>query len=75
MTVRTLRQIMDGLPEERRVEIEKRAQELITEEMTRRDLRLARQKTQSHVAKELVLRQPWNQKGKGGEVWSGRPGC
>ena len=23
----------------------------------------------------LVLRQPWNQKGKGGEVWSGRPGC
>ena len=24
---------------------------------------------------DLVLRQPWNQKGKGGEVWSGRPGC
>ena len=23
----------------------------------------------------LVLRPPWNQKGKGGEVWSGRPGC
>ena len=23
----------------------------------------------------LVLSQPWNQKGKGGEVWSGRPGC
>ena len=26
-------------------------------------------------ANSLVLRQPWNQKGKGGEVWSGRPGC
>ena len=48
---------MDGLPEERRVEIEKRAQELITEEMTRRELRLARQKTQSHVAKELGINQ------------------
>ena len=23
----------------------------------------------------LVLRQPWNQKGKGGEVWFVRPGC
>ena len=23
----------------------------------------------------LVLSQPWNQKGKGGGVWSGRPGC
>ena len=27
------------------------------------------------IADLLVLRQPWNQKGKGGEVWSGRPGC
>ena len=27
------------------------------------------------IAMDLVLRQPWNQKGKGGEVWSGRPGC
>ena len=57
MTMRTSTQIMDRLPEERRVEIEKRAQELITEEMTRRDLRLARQKTQSHVAKELGINQ------------------
>ena len=23
----------------------------------------------------LVLSQPWNQKGKAGGVWSGRPGC
>ena len=23
----------------------------------------------------LVLSQPWDQKGKGGEVWFGRPGC
>jgi hypothetical protein len=29
----------------------------------------------SQGRKTLVLRQPWNQKGKGGEVWSGRPGC
>ena len=29
------------------------------------------------VAKELdlVVSQPWNQKGKGGEVWFGHPGC
>ena len=27
------------------------------------------------IFENLVLRQPWNQKGKGGEVWSGRPGC
>ena len=24
---------------------------------------------------QLVLSQPWNQKGKDGEVWFGRPGC
>ena len=23
----------------------------------------------------LVVSQPWNQKGKGGEVWFGHPGC
>ena len=25
--------------------------------------------------KNLVVSQPWNRKGKGGEVWFGRPGC
>ena len=53
----TLKQIMDSLPEDERARVKKRAQELITEEMTRRDLRLARQKTQSHVAKELGINQ------------------
>ena len=28
-----------------------------------------------YIVGSLVLSQPWNQKGKGGEVWSGRPGC
>ena len=27
-----------------------------------------------NLATNLVLRQPWNQKGKGGEVWFGRLG-
>ena len=53
----TLKQIMDSLPEDERARVNKRAQELITEEMTRRDLRLARQKTQSHMAKELGINQ------------------
>ena len=32
-------------------------------------------KCASHLDFGLVLSQLWNQKGKGGEVWFGRPGC
>ena len=53
----TLKQIMDGLPEGRRAEVEKRAQELIAEEMSLRDLRLALEKTQTQLAKELGINQ------------------
>ena len=53
----TLKQITDGLPEERRAEVDKRAQELIAEEMSLRDLRLALEKTQTQLAKELGINQ------------------
>ena len=53
----TLKQLMDSLPETERAIVEARAQELIAEEMTRRDLRQARAKTQAHMAKELGINQ------------------
>lgn len=56
MTV-TLRAMMAELDPERRRKIEDRAAELITEEMTLRELRMARQLTQVSVARELGISQ------------------
>lgn len=56
MTV-SLDEMMAGLDPERRRQIEERAQELIAEEMTLRELRKARQLTQVSVARELGVSQ------------------
>ena len=53
----TLTEMMDSLPAERRMRIEKRAQQLIAEEMSLRDLRKALQKTQARVASDLGIKQ------------------
>ena len=52
-----LSEIMAELPEEMRKEVEARAKEIIAEELTLRDLRKARQKTQAHLAKRLGINQ------------------
>ena len=51
----TLKGKMKTLDRNRRDKINKRAAELIAEELTLRDLRLARQKTQEHMAEVLQL--------------------
>ena len=56
MTV-SLDEMIAGLDPERRRQIEERAQELIAEEMTLRELRKARQLTQVSVARELGVSQ------------------
>ena len=53
----TLTERMDKLPPDRRREVEQRAKVLIAEEMSLRDLRGARQKTQARVAQELGINQ------------------
>ena len=53
----SLDDMMAGLDPERRRQIEERAQELIAEEMTLRELRKARQLTQVSVARELGVSQ------------------
>ena len=53
----TLSEMIARLPEERRRKVEARAQELIAEELTRRDLRLARRKAQARLAAELGVNQ------------------
>ncbi len=53
----TLAEIMNKLPPERRKRIEEHAQELISEELTLRDLRKARAKTQAHLAQKLRIKQ------------------
>ena len=53
----TLTDIMDKLPPARRKKVEKRAQELIAEEMSLRDLRRARKQTQERVAEKLGINQ------------------
>ena len=53
----TLTERMDKLPEARRRKVEERAQALIAEEMSLRDLREARQRTQARVAEELGINQ------------------
>ncbi len=53
----TLTDRMDKLPPSRRKKIEERAQELIAEEMSLRDLRKARKQTQVRVAQRLGINQ------------------
>jgi DNA-binding XRE family transcriptional regulator len=48
----TLKELMDRLPAERRRRIEARAQELIAEEMSLRELRKAMAKTQTQLARK-----------------------
>lgn len=55
--MKTLDQILEGLPEERRQHIEARAEELILEEHALRRLRKARKLTQEHMAELLGVRQ------------------
>jgi transcriptional regulator with XRE-family HTH domain len=52
-----LAEIMDRLPEGRRRKVEVRADELIAEEMSLRELRKALGKTQAAVAKKLGMKQ------------------
>lgn len=53
----TLSERLDQLPKGRRKKVEKRAAELIAEEMSLRDLRKALKQTQARVAKELGIKQ------------------
>jgi transcriptional regulator with XRE-family HTH domain len=53
----TLKQRIDRLPKARRAKVEARAAELIAEEMSLRDLRKARRRTQVRVARELGIKQ------------------
>ena len=55
--MKTLKERMDKLPTARRRKVEERANALIAEEMSLRDLRKARQKTQERVAQELGINQ------------------
>jgi Helix-turn-helix domain len=56
MTI-SLKTVMDNLPLEQRARVEKRAAELIAEEMTLRDLRKAREFTQIRMGELLNMRQ------------------
>jgi transcriptional regulator with XRE-family HTH domain len=53
----SLKTIMDNLPPEHRARVEKRAAELIAEEMTLQDLRKAREFTQIRMGELLNMRQ------------------
>lgn len=53
----TLKHVMEKLPVERRAKVAARAGELIAEEMTLRDLRMAHSRTQEHMAKTLGIGQ------------------
>lgn len=53
----TLTERMDKLPKTRRRKVEERAQALIAEELSLRDLRKALQKTQARVAEQLGINQ------------------
>jgi transcriptional regulator with XRE-family HTH domain len=55
--MKTLKDIMNGLPAERREKIETRAEELIAEEMTLQDLRKAQDLTQERMAELLGVGQ------------------
>jgi DNA-binding XRE family transcriptional regulator len=54
---RTAREIIAGMPKERRKRIEKRSSELVDEYMALQELRKAMELTQKDVAKELGISQ------------------
>jgi len=54
---KTLNDYLKKLPKNRRKKIEKRAAELIAEEMTLQELRKAREKSQVVIAKKLHVKQ------------------
>ncbi|MBX9770323.1 MAG: helix-turn-helix domain-containing protein [Candidatus Obscuribacterales bacterium] len=54
---KTLNDYLRKLPPARRKKIEKRAAELISEEMTLRELRKARQQSQNEIARVLHVKQ------------------
>jgi transcriptional regulator with XRE-family HTH domain len=56
MTI-SLKTVMENLPPEQRTRVEKRAAELIAEEMTLQDLRKAREFTQIRMGELLNMRQ------------------
>ena len=53
----TLTEKMEGLPDDRRRRVESRARALAAQEMSLRDLRKARDRTQARVARELGINQ------------------
>ncbi len=55
--MKTLEDVIDALPANRRKKIEKRVAELVAEEMTMRELRKARKITQAQLAKKLGIKQ------------------
>jgi transcriptional regulator with XRE-family HTH domain len=55
--MRALEEVMASLPPVRRKRIEKRAAQLIAEELTLRELRKARKITQTQLAKKLGVKQ------------------
>ena len=55
--MKNLKDVMNTLPEERRAKVEARAEELIAEEMTLRDLRKAQDLTQERMAELLGVGQ------------------
>jgi len=55
--MKSLKDVMNTLPEERRAKVEARAGELIAEEMTLRDLRKAQDLTQERMAELLGVGQ------------------
>lgn len=55
--MKTLDEVIASLPPRERKAIEKRAAELIAEEMTMRELRKANKKTQAQMAKALGVKQ------------------
>ncbi len=55
--MKTLNDMIGGLPEAERLAIEARAAELISEEMTLRDMRKALEMTQATVAEALGIKQ------------------
>jgi len=55
--MKTLEEIMDGLPVARRKKIEKRTAALIAEEMTLRELRKVREMSQTQLAEKLGVKQ------------------
>lgn len=55
--MKTLDDVLKGLPPSRRKKIEKRAAQLVAEEMTMRELRKARHITQTKLARTLGVKQ------------------